>query len=158
MLPLAMILALAENDALGCEGTLPWDWPEDRAHFERETRGHTVIMGRRTYEETGAPLADRRTIVVSRTMAPRSDVEVVPSLTHAIKIARAFDDEPFVLGGVGVFEEALPYVTRVLLTRLPIAPRADVFYRPDLSAFEVTRERVGRSGARFIELRRVIFE
>jgi dihydrofolate reductase len=158
MQPLAMILALAENDALGCDGALPWYWPEDRAHFERQTRGHAVIMGRRTFEETGAPLADRHTIVVSRAMAPRSDVDVVSSLTHAIKIARTIDDEPFVLGGVALFEEALPQVTRVVLTRLPIAPRADVFYRPDLSAFEVMSERAGRSGARFIELRRVRIE
>jgi dihydrofolate reductase len=149
--PLAMILALGANGALGLHGGLPWSCPEDRAHFEAVTRGHAVILGRRTFEETGAPLEGRRTFVVSRTMAPRDGVTVLGSLRAAIDAARRVDAEPFVLGGARIFDEALPWVTRVALTRLAIEPEADVFYKPDLTGFRVASEREGEGGARFIE-------
>ncbi len=151
---LAMILALGANNALGLRGALPWSCPEDRAHFDAATRGHAVIMGRRTFEETGAPLDARPTFVVSSTMHAREGVTVHDSLDAAISAARRVDDEPFVLGGAQLFDEALPQVTRVLLTRLAIEPEADVFYAPDLREFRVASERAGSDGARFIEYRR----
>ncbi len=149
--PLAMILALGANGALGLRGALPWSSPEDRDHFEAKTRGRAVIMGRRTFDETGAPLEGRPTFVVSRTMPGRDGVTVLPSLSAAIEAARRVDDEPFVLGGARLFDEALPLVTRVVLTRLPIEPEADVFYTLDLTGFHVASERAGRNGERFIE-------
>lgn len=151
---LAMILALGANNALGLRGGLPWSCPEDRAHFDAATAGHAVIMGRRTFEETGAPLDERPTFVVSRTMPARDGVIVCASLDAAIEAARRVDNEPFVLGGAQLFDEALPLVTRVLLTKLAIEPEADVFYTPDLRGFRVANEREGGDGARFIEYRR----
>jgi hypothetical protein len=61
------------------------------------------------------------------------------------------DDEPFVLGGARIFDAALPWVTRVVLTRLAIEPEADVFYEPDLTGFRVASEREGEGRTRFIE-------
>lgn len=68
----AIIAAVARNGVIGANGCIPWDIPEDRAHFKELTMGHILVMGRRTYEEIGRPLPGRITIVVSRTLAAES--------------------------------------------------------------------------------------
>jgi dihydrofolate reductase len=153
---LSMILARAENGALGLDGKLPWSHPEDRAFFERTTRGHVVIMGRRTWEEEGRPLPDRLNIVVSRTFtAPAVEgVVVARSLDDALAHAWSVDAEPFVIGGAALFTEVLPRVTRIYLTEIPGSPDADVFFELDRTGFHVTHERTGEAGARFLVLDR----
>lgn len=152
---LSMILALGRNGAFGRGGKLPWSHPEDRAHFERTTRGHAVIMGRRTWEEEGRPLPDRVNIVVSRSFEPPSaDVLVARSLDEALAIARRTDDEPFVIGGVRLFAEAMPHVTRIYLTEIPEDPEADVFFTLDRTGFSVVDEREGAGGLRYLVLQR----
>jgi dihydrofolate reductase len=153
----SMILALGENGALGRSGKLPWDYPDDRTHFERTTRGHATIMGRRTWEETGRPLPDRVNIVVSRTFEPPAGAEsvhVFGSLDDALAYAWTIDPEPFVIGGARLFAEALPRVTRIYLTEIPEAPAADVFFELDRSGFTTVDERVGRGGERYLVLER----
>lgn len=140
---------MAENGVIGHAGGLPWDLPEDRAHFERETHGHAVILGRKTWHETGAPLEGRTTVVVSSSLGPLPGAYVVHTLDEAIVLARTFDPVPFVLGGVRLFEEAMPLVTKVYLTRVPGAPRGDAVLRLDLSAFVLEHAREGRHGLRF---------
>lgn len=155
--PLSMILALGANGALGRGGKLPWSYPEDRAHFERTTRGHAVIMGRRTWEEEGTPLPDRTNIVVSRSFESPADapgVLVARSLGEAIARARTVDDAPFVIGGAGLFKEALSLATRIYLTEIPEAPEADVFFMLDRDGLSVVDERVGEGGLRFLVLDR----
>jgi dihydrofolate reductase len=157
-----MILALAKNGALGLAGKLPWHHPEDREHFERTTRRHAVIMGRRTWEEEARPLPERINIVVSSSFGPPPDapreglgsVLAARTLAAALELAWAEDDAPFVIGGARVFAEALPHVTRIYLTEIPVSPAADVFFEVDRSAFTVTHERVGERGARFLVLDR----
>lgn len=154
MKPLSIIVAMAENGVIGDAGGLPWDLPEDRAHFERETRGHAVVLGRRTWDETGAPLEGRTTIVVSSSLASLPGAYVARTLAEGIELARRFDPEPFVIGGVRLFEEAMPLVTDVYLTRVPGSPRGDTVLRLDLSAFELVQAREGAGGVRFETYRR----
>ncbi len=154
MRSLSLVLALAENDALGLAGKLPWSAPEDRAHFEQTTRGHVVIMGRRTWEEEGRPLADRTNIVVSRAFVPPAGVHAARSLDEALALAWSLDPEPFVIGGAQLFAEALPRATRIYLTEIPGAPEADVFFHLDRTGFEVTDERAGNGGLRYVVLER----
>ena len=154
MAPLTLVLAVADNGVIGQKGGLPWTEPEDRAHFEEVTRGHTVIMGRRTFEETGTALPGRRTLVVSSTLAPHPAIERFASLAAAIESARTTDPEPQILGGARIFAEALPLATRVLLTRIPGHPDGDTVFRPSLGDFEVASERVTATGLRFLDYRR----
>lgn len=153
---LSMILAVADNGAIGRGGALPWDAPEDRAHFEATTRGRAVIMGRRTWEETGAPLADRLSIVVSTTFAPPPGVLVAPTLDEAVALAvRAGHDEPFVIGGARLFEEAAPRARRVYLTEIPGSPEGDTFFDRrvlDRAGLAAVSSRTGASGVRFVVL------
>jgi dihydrofolate reductase len=161
---LSMILALGANGALGRAGGLPWSYPEDRAHFERTTLGHAVVMGRRTWAEAGQPLAGRMNIVVSTRLVPPAglpadgpgSLRVAASVDAALEAAWSVDPEPFVIGGAAVFDAALPRVTRIHLTRIPDAPEADVFYDLDTSGFNVVAERIGERGARFLVLERAV--
>lgn len=138
---LALIFAVAENGVIGKDGGIPWSFPEDRAHFERTTAGHVVIMGRRTWEETGAALPGRTNIVVSRTMPPQVGAVVVPTLDAALEHAWRIDDEPFVIGGVRLFEEAMPRATRLYVTEIALRPEGDTVLHFDRTRFRVVSER-----------------
>ena len=154
---LALMVAIARNGAIGKNGDLPWDYPEDRAWFEEMTRGHVVIMGKRTYEEAGPPFG-LTSFVVSKTLllptpAPQN-VFVVETLDEALTRAWALDPMPFIIGGVGIFEAALPRVTRIYLTEIPESPEADVFLELDRTGFGVAAERSFPNGLRFLTLER----
>jgi dihydrofolate reductase len=124
--PLTFVAAVARNGVIGRAGGLPWDMPEDRDHFERVTAGHAVIMGRRTWDETGAPLAGRRNIVVSRSGSVSGEGrEVVATLDEAIARARQTDPDPMVIGGGEIFRVAMPRATRMILTELDFDAEGD---------------------------------
>jgi dihydrofolate reductase len=146
--PLSIIVAIADDGGIGLSGRVPWDLPEDRAYFARVTRGHAVIMGRRTWDETGGPLADRDNIVVSTTLGAVSGARVVRSLDEALALVGG-DPEPFVIGGTRLFEEALPRVTRAHVTRVPGTFPADTFYHFDATEFSLVSRRVGDGGVAF---------
>lgn len=151
-----MILAVAANGVIGRGGGLPWSEPEDRAHFEATTRGATVIMGRRTWEETGEPLEGRVNIVVSRTFVPPPGAHRAADLDEAIAIAeRVGKGEVFVIGGARLFAEAAPRARRVYLTEIPGAPEGDtVFDRAllDRAGLAPVSSRTTSSGLRFVVL------
>jgi len=127
--PLTLIAAVARNGVMGRGGQLPWNLPEDRAHFHATTRGHAVIMGRRTWDETGRPLEGRRNIVVSRSgQVSGTGREVVPALEEAIALARTTDPAPFVIGGAEIFRLALPLATRMILTEVELEVDGDTFF------------------------------
>jgi dihydrofolate reductase len=127
--PLSLIAAVSRNGVIGRGGKLPWDLPEDRAHFRRTTLGHAVIMGRRTWDETGAPLPGRRNIVLSRSAAVSgAGREVVATLDDAIALARTTDPDPMVIGGAEIFRLALPLATRLILTELDFDADGDTFF------------------------------
>jgi dihydrofolate reductase len=132
--PLVMVCAMAKNRVIGSANDLPWDVPEDRKHFRAVTLGHSVIMGRATWDSIGKPLPKRRNIVVSRNPALSLEgAEVAPSLEAAIALARQGDDAPRIVGGGQLYAEALPLATRIYLTELPIAYAGDTFF-PELDA------------------------
>lgn len=131
----SMILAVAANGVIGRNGALPWSEPEDRAQYEEKTRGATVIMGRRTWDEFGTPLPGRVNIVVSRSFEPPPGVYRAADLDDAIAIAeRVGKGEVFVIGGARLFEAAAPRARRVYLTEIPYPAEGDTFF--DRSALD----------------------
>jgi dihydrofolate reductase len=145
MNPLTIVAAIARNGVIGRAGRLPWDLPEDRAHFRRVTMGHAVIMGRRTWDETGAPLKGRRNIVISRSGAVSgSGRDVVGSLDEAVALARTTDSEPMVIGGAEIYAAAIPIATRMLLTEIDFDAEGDTTFPPfDRREWDVTGRRRG---------------
>ena len=142
-----LVAALARNRVIGHEGRIPWHLPHDFAHFKRETLGHTLVMGRLTWDSIGRPLPGRRTIVITRdlTFSPGyDDVNVVHSLEAALELAADLPGDVMVAGGGQVYEAALPHATHQILTEVDLEPEGDAFY-PVYAAEEwvETRREVG---------------
>ncbi|HWK99396.1 MAG TPA: dihydrofolate reductase, partial [Parapedobacter sp.] len=103
----------------------------DLRFFKRTTTGHTVIMGRKTYESVGKPLPNRRNIIITRQAAYAVEgAEVVHSLTAALDKS-ADESEVFVVGGAEIYKEALAIIDRIYLTRVHITLPGDSFF-PEL--------------------------
>ena len=152
---LSLIAAVARNGAIGRDNDLLWKEPADQKHFAATTRGHAVIMGRRTWESLPPrfrPLPGRRNIVVTRNAAfQAAGAEIVDSLEAALQRAH---DEPqvFVIGGVQLFAQALSWVDELVLTEIDADLDGDVHFPAwDRQAFvEASREsHVGADGTRF---------
>jgi dihydrofolate reductase len=112
-----IIAAMSENRIIGRAGSLPWHLPADLRRFKSLTTGHTVIMGRKTFESIGCrPLPDRRCIVITRNADYRAEgVVVVLSLEDALQQV-ADDEEVFIIGGGEIYRHALPVADRLELT------------------------------------------
>ena len=123
-----IIVAVSDNLAIGRAGDMPWHISADLKYFKRVTLGHTVIMGRRTWESIGCrPLKNRENIVVSRTLEPSEGMIVAPSLEQAI--AAAGNEELFIMGGGRLYAEAISLAERLYLTRVhTVVKDADTFF------------------------------
>lgn len=119
---------MAENRVIGRDNALPWRLPSDMKHFKELTIGHTVIMGRKTYDSMGQPLVERRNVVISRDPGLAYDgAEVVSSLDDALGLA-AGEDEVFVAGGAEIYRLALPRADRIYLTVVHTAVEGDTHF------------------------------
>lgn len=115
---LSIIVAVAQNGVIGGENRLLWHIPDDLKRFKQLTSGHSVIMGRKTYESIGRPLPNRRNIVITRNSALQlSGCELVGSLEEALNLTKN-EDEVFVIGGGEIYRQALPLARMVYLTRV----------------------------------------
>ena len=137
---LSAIVAMASNRCIGRDNTLPWRLPADLQRFKRLTLGHTLVMGRKTYESIGRPLPGRTMLVVTRQRdwAPEG-VEVAHSLEQALERARG--DEVFIAGGAQLYEQTMDRVRRLYLTRIEREYEGDTFFPDvDLSGWRLTAE------------------
>ncbi len=125
-----LISAVSENGVIGRDGDLPWRLRDDMRWFMRRTKGATVIMGRRTYESMDSALPNRRNIVLTRDSewgAP--DAETARSIEDALR--GAGDGETFIIGGSAVYAAALPFASRIDLTRVHATIDGDTYF-PDV--------------------------
>ncbi|MBP5505386.1 MAG: dihydrofolate reductase [Bacteroidales bacterium] len=123
----SIIVAVSDNLAIGRGGDMPWHIAADLKYFKETTTGHTVIMGRRTWESIGCrPLKNRKNIVVSSTMAKAEGAEVAPNLQAALEMAGG---EAFIMGGGRLYAEAMPLAGRLYLTLVhTVVKDADTFF------------------------------
>jgi dihydrofolate reductase len=138
---LSAIAAVAANGCIGRGNALPWRLPADLRRFKRLTLGHTLIMGRRTYESIGRPLPGRTTVVLThrRDYAPEG-VRVAHSLEEALELARG-DEEIFIAGGAELYRQALAQVDRLYLTRIERDYEGDTFFpEVDLSRWRLVAQ------------------
>lgn len=137
----SLILAMADNRVIGRDGGLPWHLPADLARFKELTVGHTIVMGRKTFESIGRPLPRRRSVVLSRDPGYRAEgAEVAGSLEEALELA-AEDGEVFVIGGAAVLAEALALAERLYLTRVHADVEGDVVCPPlDDGSWRIVQE------------------
>ena len=144
---LSHIVAAAQNDVIGVEGGLPWNIPEDMKFFRDKTRGHAIIMGRKTYECVEHPLPDRLNVVVTRnTDYDAPGAHVVASLEEAIEYCKQFTDkygdEIFIIGGGEIYRQSMDIVDIIYLTRIHKDYPGDAKYPTvDLKYFEIIEQR-----------------
>jgi dihydrofolate reductase len=154
-LKVSLLAAVARGGVIGRGGTIPWHLPEDLARFRELTTGHTVIMGRRTWDslpDRFRPLPGRRNIVVTRSPEWSADgAERAGSVDEALALVGG-DERVFVLGGAEVYAAALPSADELLLTEIDLDVAGDTFFPAlDREAFvEIAREpHVGGDGTPF---------
>ncbi len=137
---ISLIVAAAENGVIGKDNKLPWNLPDDLKRFKELTKGHPIIMGRKTFESIGRPLPDRRNIVLSSKLQPIEGIEIVSdidALLSQLEVELPEDEEVFIIGGSDLFNQWLedsftPIVAaRVYLTRVHADIDGDSMF-PDL--------------------------
>lgn len=123
---ITLIAAVARNGVIGHDGAIPWHLPQEFAHFKKSTMGHTLVMGRATYDSIGRALPGRTTIVLTRDPDWSADgVTTAATLTEALERAAG---EVYVAGGASVYAEAMAYADRQLISEIPLEPEGDTFY------------------------------
>ncbi len=119
---------MSSNRVIGVNNTLPWHLSEDLKHFKFLTVGHTIIMGRKTYDSIGRALPNRRNIVISRNIEISCEgAEVVHSIEDAFSISKN-DGEVFVIGGSNIYEQALHLVDHLYITEIKKSFLGDAFF------------------------------
>lgn len=135
---IALIVARSKNNVIGKNGKIPWKIKGEQKQFKELTTGNVVIMGRKSYEEIGHPLPDRKNIVVSKTKSfVGENLVTVSSLQEALAITN--DGQVYIAGGYRLFQEALPLADKMYITEIDmVVDDGDVFFpKFNVEQFEV---------------------
>lgn len=127
---ISLVVAAAENNAIGKDGIMPWHLPNDLRHFKNVTWGMPVIMGRKTFESLGKALPGRKNIVITRqTNWSAPGVVVVQEPSDALFVAGETDArEVMIIGGEEIYRYFFEKAGRIYLTRVEASPEADTFF------------------------------
>ena len=141
---ITIIVAKAENNVIGNENQLIWHLSSDLKRFKSLTSGHPILMGRKTYESIGKPLPNRTNIVITRNEEWKEvGVFTSNSLEEAIKKAKEFDDEIFIIGGGNIYKQSMEFADFLEITEVHQEFEGDTRF-PEIDEKiwkEVSRER-----------------
>ena len=127
---LSIIVAVAENNVIGKDNKLIWHLPEDLKRFKKLTTGHTIIMGRKTFESLGRVLPNRKHVILCNDMELNIEDENVEVLEDISMLKQYIDstEENFVIGGATIYKLLLPYANKIYLTLIHEKFEGDVFF------------------------------
>ncbi|HLR42474.1 MAG TPA: dihydrofolate reductase [Pseudogracilibacillus sp.] len=127
---LSLIVAMDKNNVIGKDNDMPWHLPNDLKHFKETTLGHTMIMGRKTFDSIGRVLPGRKTVVLTRSEQTfPEEVDVIHSIEEIQTLQKANEeDELFVIGGGELFKEMLPHADKLYVTVIDEAFDGDVYF------------------------------
>lgn len=132
---ISLIVAVSKNNVIGNKGVIPWKIPGEQLRFKKLTSGKTIIMGRKSYEEIGKPLPNRKTILVSRTKnIVAENCNTVKSLEEAFEIVKN-EEEVFIAGGGQIYKDTFQYADKIYLTVIDKLIEGDVYF-PDINEEE----------------------
>lgn len=140
---ISAITAVSQNNVIGLNNSLPWHLSADMKFFKKTTMGHVVVLGRKSYEAFGKAYPGRTNIVITRQKDFHlPDARVVHSVEAALEQARSLEkEEIFILGGAQIFEQSLPLVDRIYLTRIYENFEGDTFFpKIDFDEWELVKE------------------
>jgi len=144
MVEIIVIVAIADNNAIGKDGDIPWHIPEDFAHFKEETIGHPCIMGDVTFEslpDNAKPLPGRENIVLTFDKSYKPDgATVFFSFEDALDYVKD-KEKAYICGGATIYKLGMKIADTLELTRVHMKPDADTFFPEiDFSAWEKIKE------------------
>ncbi|SFC76123.1 dihydrofolate reductase [Bacillus sp. OV322] len=126
---ISLMLAMDENRVIGKDNKLPWHLPADLQYFKKMTTGHSVIMGRKTFDSIGRLLPGRKNIILTKNKSFEAEgAEVYHNILELKKMAERENDEVFVIGGAEIFKEMLPISDRLYITHIHHVFEGDVFF------------------------------
>lgn len=124
----SLIVAMTKNNVIGHQNQLPWHLPDDLKHFKALTLNKPIIMGRKTYVSIGKPLPQRQNIVLTQDQnftAP--GITIAHSITECFNITQTAE-EIMIIGGASIYQQFLPYATRIYLTLIDAKINGDTFF------------------------------
>ena len=148
---IGLIVARSKNNVIGKNGQIPWRIKGEQKQFKELTTGNVVVIGRKSYEEIGHPLPNRKTIVVSRTKKYEGEnLATASSVEEAIKMAG--DEKVYISGGYGLYKEAIPYVDVMYITEVQTEIEdGDTFFPEfDENDFDIEQGETGGEDIKFI--------
>ena len=146
-----LIVARSKNNVIGKNGKIPWKIQGEQKQFRELTIGNVVVMGRKSYEELGHPLPNRKTIVVSKSKKYEgNNLMTVGSIQEAIDLV--IDKDIFIAGGYGLYKEAIPLVDKMYITEIDmIIEEGDVFFPEfDAKEFDITIGETNRNDIKYV--------
>lgn len=152
---IGLIVARSKNNVIGKNGEIPWKIKGEQKQFRELTVGNVVVMGRKSYEEIGHPLPNRKNIIVSKSKNfTGENLVTVGSLQEALDISKG--ENVYISGGYGLFKEALPLVDKMYITEVDITvENGDVFFPEfDSNEFDMI---IGEMGGIDIKYTRTIY-
>ena len=139
---LSAIVAISQNNIIGLNNGLPWHLPEDLKHFKQTTTGHTIVMGRKTFESIKKPLPNRTNVVLTTQKDFTADgIVVINDLSDWLKKQNPAE-EIFIVGGAGVYELAWPMIENIYLTLIEKDVEGDTHFpfKNPLDGFEIVSD------------------
>lgn len=128
---ISFVVAMGRNHVIGNNNDMPWHLPKDLKHFKETTTGHTIIMGRKTFESIGRPLPNRHNVVITT----NEQVDLPESVKKINDIQTVLDwnrDNPnktyFIIGGGTIYKQMLPYADRLYITLIDQDFQGDTFF------------------------------
>ncbi|MBS1761171.1 MAG: dihydrofolate reductase [Bacteroidetes bacterium] len=127
---ISLVVAAANNNAIGKEGKMPWHLPNDLKHFKNITWGMPVVMGRKTFDSLGKPLPGRKNIVITRQKEWAAEGAIkAENIKDALFIAQQADaNEIMIIGGGEIFKSIFNRAKKIYMTRVEADPEADTFF------------------------------
>ncbi len=148
---ISSIVAVAKNRVIGNDNDIPWRLSTDLKYFKKQTSGHHIIMGRKSFLSIGKPLPNRTNVIVTRDpYFIASNCIVVHSIPEALKIAeKRGETEAFITGGGMIYEQTMDIVDRLYITEVDAEPEGDVhFPEIDYSKWKLISEDPRNEGER----------
>nr|WP_307992612.1 dihydrofolate reductase [uncultured Niameybacter sp.] len=153
---ISMIVAMSQNRVIGKLGKMPWNIAEDLQYFKALTTGHTIIMGRKTFESIGRPLPNRLNVVLTQDENYRAKgCHIVHSIEEIMEKYYNEDEELFIIGGSTLYSAFMPYAKRLYITLIEAVVEGDTYFpsfpigSEDKDGFVCTKEIAAKQSCEF---------
>lgn len=137
---ISIIAAMTRKRVIGKSNRLPWRIKEEMDNFRKLTIGNVVVMGRKTFESIGKPLADRKNIIISRTGIDAEGIDVCPTIDEGLKKAEKYGKEIFIIGGASIYEQTISIADKMYISYIKREYEGDAYF-PEFNQKEWDIER-----------------